>query len=287
MSFMAMQQRVFDPYHGFRPTTSGILIPTRVGRWSKPIGFDCFSGAGGFSLGVIQAGFQIVGAADNDAWATITYLHNLGADHVTMHFATPRDEQRFTKAVEKACFPKRNGVFSRMIVSGGNRRPEYNPGVQHFFFGDIRSWSGKEMLDLMGLAVGELDVVFGGPPCQGFSNAGKRDVMDPRNSLVFAFAERVIAMQPKSMVMENVPGILSMVTPEGINVVHALCLMLEQGGMGTYDALKRALVGHPDARAVVKHPGVSRTASATTPAKPPASAKTPWRPVQEQAKLFE
>ena len=52
-----------------------------------------------------------------------------------------------------------------------------------------------------------IDVVFGGPPCQGFSLMGKRSLEDDRNSLVKNFVRLVLELQPKYFVMENVPGI--------------------------------------------------------------------------------
>jgi DNA (cytosine-5)-methyltransferase 1 len=59
---------------------------------------------------------------------------------------------------------------------------------------------------------GQVDIVFGGPPCQGFSMAGKRDKKDPRNSLFMEYLRFVKAFNPKYFVMENVPGILTMKT---------------------------------------------------------------------------
>lgn len=56
----------------------------------------------------------------------------------------------------------------------------------------------------------ELDLIIGGPPCQGFSLAGKRDVDDERNKLFLHFADLVERLEPKVLIMENVPGILSM-----------------------------------------------------------------------------
>ena len=50
----------------------------------------------------------------------------------------------------------------------------------------------------------DIDVVFGGPPCQGFSVAGKMDPDDPRSKLIFSFADVVQKTQPKTFVMENV-----------------------------------------------------------------------------------
>ncbi len=56
---------------------------------------------------------------------------------------------------------------------------------------------------------GKVDVVVGGPPCQGFSTIGKRLVKDPRNELVFEFIRFVQLIQPKAFLMENVRGLLS------------------------------------------------------------------------------
>lgn len=53
---------------------------------------------------------------------------------------------------------------------------------------------------------GTPDVIFGGPPCQGFSTIGKRLVEDERNSLVFHFFRLITELQPRYFVMENVPG---------------------------------------------------------------------------------
>nr|WP_315468502.1 DNA cytosine methyltransferase [uncultured Undibacterium sp.] len=56
-----------------------------------------------------------------------------------------------------------------------------------------------------------IDVVFGGPPCQGFSVAGKMDPEDPRSKLIFSFCSIVENVRPKAFVMENVKalGLLS------------------------------------------------------------------------------
>ncbi len=56
---------------------------------------------------------------------------------------------------------------------------------------------------------GQIDLVFGGPPCQGFSIMGKRLVNDDRNSLVLEFCRLVIELNPRYFVMENVPGMVT------------------------------------------------------------------------------
>ena len=63
----------------------------------------------------------------------------------------------------------------------------------------------------LGLHKGDLDVLVGGPPCQGFSiNAPSRFLKDPRNSLFKHYARFVEEFAPKAFVFENVPGLLSM-----------------------------------------------------------------------------
>jgi len=56
----------------------------------------------------------------------------------------------------------------------------------------------------------DVDVVFGGPPCQGFSVAGKMDPSDPRSQLVFSFVKVVSLLKPKAFVMENVKALASL-----------------------------------------------------------------------------
>lgn len=127
-----------------------------------------------------------------------------------------------------------------------NKAPVHPDGCEHFWVADARNLTGAEILDALELDVGQVDVIIGGPPCQGFSRAsGKsRDekIMDPRNSLVMEFVRLVLEIRPRAMVMENVPQLLTMVTPEGIPVVDAMCQMLEAGEYGTFNALKEALL---------------------------------------------
>jgi DNA (cytosine-5)-methyltransferase 1 len=52
----------------------------------------------------------------------------------------------------------------------------------------------------------KVDVVIGSPPCQGFSNEGKKKIDDPRNSLVWDFMDIIEKIRPKIWVFENVPG---------------------------------------------------------------------------------
>ena len=74
----------------------------------------------------------------------------------------------------------------------------------------------------------EVDVIIGGPPCQGFSIAGKRDCKDPRNSLFMEFYKYICYFNPKAFVMENVMGILSMKTEKGEKVIEIIMSKLSE-----------------------------------------------------------
>lgn len=75
-----------------------------------------------------------------------------------------------------------------------------------------------------------IDGIIGGPPCQGFSLSGNRDPKDPRNSLFMEFVRFVTHYKPKFFVMENVTGILSMVTKEKKPVRDVIRTEFENAG---------------------------------------------------------
>lgn len=76
------------------------------------------------------------------------------------------------------------------------------------YHGDIAKLSVDEALERTGLQPGELDVLDGSPPCQGFSTAGKRNLYDDRNQLFREYVRLLRGLQPKVFVMENVSGMV-------------------------------------------------------------------------------
>jgi DNA (cytosine-5)-methyltransferase 1 len=76
--------------------------------------------------------------------------------------------------------------------------------------GEIVDAARIEDLDANEIAsrVGTPDVVLGGPPCQGFSTQRRGARLDPRNDLVKRYWAFALTLQPKVIVMENVPGVL-------------------------------------------------------------------------------
>lgn len=133
---------------------------------------DLFAGAGGLTEGFRRAGFLPVAAVEHDKWAALTYAANFG-EHV---LACPVEEVKVRKV------------------------------------GGILVWSG---FGIDGKPVEfdtpEIDVLIGGPPCQGFSPLGRMndwDYADPRNKLWEHYARILHAVQPKMFVLENVPELL-------------------------------------------------------------------------------
>lgn len=72
------------------------------------------------------------------------------------------------------------------------------------YAGDIKQLTAEQALEISGLKPGELDVLDGSPPCQGFSTVGKREVSDTRNQLWREYVRMLMVFKPKVFVLENV-----------------------------------------------------------------------------------
>ena len=81
------------------------------------------------------------------------------------------------------------------------------PGVP-LIEGDVADLSIDQALNLARIMPGELDVLDGSPPCQGFSTGGKRLMDDPRNELFREYVRLLRGLRPKALVMENVSGLV-------------------------------------------------------------------------------
>jgi DNA (cytosine-5)-methyltransferase 1 len=83
------------------------------------------------------------------------------------------------------------------------------PGIR-LFEGDIRGLSAIQICSELGIRIGELDAVVGGPPCQAFSTAGKRrGLNDVRGNVFLHFVDMALDLKPRVILIENVRGLLS------------------------------------------------------------------------------
>jgi DNA (cytosine-5)-methyltransferase 1 len=144
--------------------TLGIEMGTKAQETSNPRTFiDLFSGCGGLSLGMTDAGFKGRFAVEKAHDAFLTFRANL------------LDEG------ERFDWPK--WLIKKNIA-----------------IEDFLAKYGHRLKDL------RVSVITGGPPCQGFSFAGRRNKRDPRNKLFRHYVAFVDAARPSMIVLENVPG---------------------------------------------------------------------------------
>lgn len=136
---------------------------------------DLFCGAGGCSEGLIQAGFHILFSSDISDMVEKTYVN--------------RHEQL-------GLIQGKNTWFERA---------------------DIRDLTGEIILNrianleiIKGNGIPDIDLMIGGPSCQGFSRAGRRDKKDPRNMLFGEYVRVINEIRPKYIVLENVEGFMDM-----------------------------------------------------------------------------
>jgi len=98
-----------------------------------------------------------------------------------------------------------------------------------FFCESIEDLKAADVFKQTGLGKAEIDVLIGGPPCQGFSiNAPKRSLEDDRNHLFREYGRLVLeGLRPKVIVMENVPGMVSL---DGGRFIREIYALSEQAG---------------------------------------------------------
>ncbi len=113
---------------------------------------------------------------------------------------------------------------------------------------DVAQLRGSEIRKKSAIGGREIDVVISGSPCQGFSMMGKRDVDDPRNSLIFHFQRLVLELKPKFFVMENVPGIASGEHKKLLNILISSFMEAGYKVEENYQVLNALNYGVPQAR---------------------------------------
>lgn len=129
---------------------------------------------------------------------------------------------------------------------------------------------------------GQVDVVFGGPPCQGFSVGGLLDPNDPRNRLIEQYVRLVVALQPRAFVLENVPAMASRALPgETDSVPDWLANRMEHAGysLGAPMILNASRFGVPQDRRRLLIVG-TRNPDTPPPGPVPRVAPRPKRPGQ-------
>jgi DNA (cytosine-5)-methyltransferase 1 len=105
----------------------------------------------------------------------------------------------------------------------------YNKNYHHkAYCADLTQLPPKKFNELYNKENKNVDILVGGPPCQSFSIAGKRDKNDPRNALFMEYVKYLDYFKPKAFIMENVIGMLSKKTANGENVIDIIMEQLNR-----------------------------------------------------------
>jgi DNA (cytosine-5)-methyltransferase 1 len=105
----------------------------------------------------------------------------------------------------------------------------YNKNYEHkAYCHDLTQLPPEKFDELYNTENKSVDILVGGPPCQSFSIAGKRDKNDPRNALFMEYVKYLDYFKPKAFIMENVIGMLSKKTENGENVIDIIMEQLNR-----------------------------------------------------------
>lgn len=170
---------------------------------------DLFAGCGGLSLGAEQAGFDVRLAVEISDMAAQTHFRNF---HLRSEPTVDRDDARWKQHLAS---PLAEQVAAGLVVRsvtqivqalrhGDPDAPELDDderAERDRILGELPA-AREALAPFQGV-----DLIAGGPPCQGFSMAGRRLADDPRNKLPAKFLEVVEVLHPKSVLVENVIGI--------------------------------------------------------------------------------
>lgn len=132
-----------------------------------------------------------------------------------------------SEGLEEAGF---HGIFASEIVPQYADTYRRNHPSTTVMTQDIRKLDAEDIRKQLGMKKGQLTLIAGGPPCQGFSiNAPIRSTLDQRNHLFKEYLRFVDAFQPRAILIENVPGLVSF---EDGDTLHAILNALGELGYG-------------------------------------------------------
>ena len=215
------------------------MSSSEVGR-SPRFCIDLFAGAGGLSKGLETAGFTHVLAVEKSDMAGWTYYENFirgkhGApadDWTIFHYPAESPDEQKARLVRQ--------IGLGLAVAGTAQVIDEMDAVR----ARIRSVRERE-----GLKGEEVDLIAGGPPCQGFSLAGMRNPEDQRNQLPYEFLRFVHELKPRVVLIENVAGIKLAFSGKGKRKHGAAEAVLPQLVKALEDELGyKAQVWHVNAR---------------------------------------
>ena len=197
-----------------------------------------FAGAGGLDLGLELAGFEAVAVNELEPYA----CESLRANQLLPKLSPNEFERWFSLQTGQRCY---TATDQKKLFALKQR---IKPAVGGFPFlksaivldGDIRSMSSQMLMEAAAIRPGELTLIAGGPPCQPFSRAGKRQSMEVETGQLFReFVRAVSDLRPRWFLFENVKGLVLTKT----DVVSAKCNDCKFTGTVAFDNRLAFLAG--------------------------------------------
>lgn len=166
-----------------------------------------FTGAGGLDLGLEDAGFRTVAANEIEPPACET----LRANQVRQHLQRGEFDAWFDKQIQQRCYTNTEHAEIERQRIRLQSNPFKTPYLSHaeILEGDIRAISTERFLSAAKAGIGAIDLIAGGPPCQPFSRAGKRETVECETGRLFLeFVRMVKEARPRWFLFENVKGLV-------------------------------------------------------------------------------
>lgn len=216
-----------------------IIEPTTM---PKPTAISLFAGMGGDSLGMKEAGFDVI--AFNEISKPAIESHRLNFEECELIV----DDTPFVPSAEAEDESKEQTKAREKEDKKRLKDKEKNAtNIQCIPDEVLARFKGK------------VDLVFAGHPCQGFSNGGKKLPDDPRNTLFREFARVCKLSEPKYIIGENVDGLLSRKTSDGRNYIDVIVEEFDSIGYNVkYQVCHTVRFGVPQLRKRLVYVGVRK-----------------------------
>jgi DNA (cytosine-5)-methyltransferase 1 len=184
---------------------------------ARPTLISLFAGAGGLDIGLEQAGFTSLVVNELQTHACETLRQN----KILNSLPNGDFEKWFGSQMEQRCYGSVRDDYKKTLKTRltSSSRPFFLKHAE-ILQGDIKSFSSDEILRAAGKSVGEITLIAGGPPCQPFSRAGKRETIEVEDGRLFLEFVRVVReCRPRWFLFENVKGLAQSKT----TVPYLLC----------------------------------------------------------------
>jgi DNA (cytosine-5)-methyltransferase 1 len=184
---------------------------------------ELFAGCGGMSLGLDAAGFELFFANELSPMAAETFAYNILNEDLNdkaekelisdkaLWIKSDFKKNDLKNRLRENPFSTKKGRFSDL-----NNKSNLKEKLLIGNIDDLLDYFKKNPIKTEEIKKKNIDLISGGPPCQSFSLAGKREKNNEKNQLPLSFSKLAGLLKPKTILLENVKGITSPFKEDGI-----------------------------------------------------------------------